>query len=443
MQAKEFFCPCLMCLGYLFSECACCCSSMACKCVGSACGTVGASVATRFGYGLLFLTNALLSWISLSDYWNKKLEDMAHGYLKISCPQGNCYGVLSVHRLQFALTLFHFGLSLLLLNVKSSQDPRSGIQKGFWGPKLLVYIGVVVGSFFIPNGFFIFYSKYLAIMGAFLFVLIQLVLLTDMAHTFTETMIEHWDLEQNNFYLGVLISTSLILMIGTIIATVLMFMWFGTENCGLNQFFITFNIILCIGITIASINPIIQENNPKSGLTQASIVSAYSTYLVFSSVVNEPTNSCNPFQSSGTKSTTVVLGAIFTFVAILYSTSSAATKSAALTGIEIESAEPLIGGNPPTSSNFNGNYPEDDEKDGCLYSYAFFHFVFGLACMYLSMLLTDWNNLETVESNQGQFVRVGSSWAAVWVKIVSSWVVILLYLWTLLAPIVLPDRDFF
>jgi hypothetical protein len=30
---------------------------------------------------------------------------------------------------------------------------------------------------------------------------------------------------------------------------------------------------------------------------------------------------------------------------------------------------------------------------------------------------------------------------SVWVKMISSWLVILLYFWTLIAPIVLPDRD--
>lgn len=35
-----------------------------------------------------------------------------------------------------------------------------------------------------------------------------------------------------------------------------------------------------------------------------------------------------------------------------------------------------------------------------------------------------------------------SPWTAVWVKICSSWAGLLLYLWTLVAPLVLPNRDF-
>eukprot|EP00835_Amoeboradix_gromovi_P001995 NODE_103_length_20051_cov_0.229401.p7 type:complete len:431 gc:universal NODE_103_length_20051_cov_0.229401:12933-14225(+) len=427
-----------MCIG---TECACCFGGMACRCVSSICGNVGSSVATRAGYGILFLFNAILSWVSLSDAWDRKLEQLAHGYLKIKCPQGNCYGVLSVHRIQFALTIFHFFLSLLMLNTKSSNDPRSSIQKGWWGPKLIIYFGLIVAAFFIPNEFIVFYSNYIAIIGAFLFVLIQLVLLTDMAHTFTERMIENWDIEKNNFYLGVLISTSLILVIATLTLTVLMFVWFGKDKCSLNQFFISFNLILCFGLTLASISPVVQEHNPKSGLTQASIVMSYCTYLIFSSIVNEPHNTCNKFDSPGSRSTTVILGALFTFVAILYSTSSAATRGTQLIG---ESNTPLIdnaASREEMSTEISGKYPHDDESIGCLYSYSFFHFVFGIACMYLSMLMTNWNTMTSITSNGEQFVEIGQGWAAVWVKVASSWIVVLLYLWTLFAPILFPERE--
>ena len=32
--------------------------------------------------------------------------------------------------------------------------------------------------------------------------------------------------------------------------------------------------------------------------------------------------------------------------------------------------------------------------------------------------------------------------AAVWIKITSSWMGLLLYIWTLIAPVLFPDRDF-
>jgi len=37
-------------------------------------------------------------------------------------------------------------------------------------------------------------------------------------------------------------------------------------------------------------------------------------------------------------------------------------------------------------------------------------------------------------------VNVG--WTSVWVKVVSQWVTVALYSWTLVAPTLMPDRDF-
>ena len=41
-----------------------------------------------------------------------------------------------------------------MYGVSSSKDPRSGIQNGFWGIKVLIYVGAIVGAFFIPSGTF-------------------------------------------------------------------------------------------------------------------------------------------------------------------------------------------------------------------------------------------------------------------------------------------------
>ena len=45
-------------------------------------------------------------------------------------------------------------LTVMMIGVKSSNDPRAGIQNGFWGIKFLVIIGGMIGAFFIPNGAF-------------------------------------------------------------------------------------------------------------------------------------------------------------------------------------------------------------------------------------------------------------------------------------------------
>ena len=71
------------------------------------------------------------------------------------------------------------------------------------------------------------------------------------------------------------------------------------------------------------------------------------------------------------------------------------------------------------------------------YNYAFFHFIFASASAYLAMLMTGWG--DRAFEDGGAPVDVG--WASVYVKYASLWVTGLLYTWSLVAPAVMPDRD--
>ncbi|CAG8572427.1 3144_t:CDS:2, partial [Dentiscutata heterogama] len=189
----------------------------------------------------------------------------------------------------------------------------------------------------------------------------------------------------------------------------------------------------------------IQIANPRSGLSQASVVVLYCTYLITSAVANEP-GECNPLtQSSGTRTTTIVLGAIFTFLAIAYSTTRAASQGKALITksdyhpLNTATAVPLMTNQP---NGLNPNMRSDSVLAASIESgYVFFHLIFAIASMYVAMLLTNWNNMSTEDdNNDGELVKIGQSYTAVWVKVISSWACFLLYTWTLVGPVLMPDR---
>lgn len=203
----------------------------------------------------------------------------------------------------------------------------------WWGPKVLVWLLLVVVTFFIPNGFFIFWGDYVALIGATIFILLGLVLLVDFAHSWSETCLDNWEKSESTLWQWILIGSTAVMYITTITLTGVLYGYFASSGCTLNRFFISFNLALCIISTITSIHPTVQASNSRSGLAQAGMVAAYCTYLTTSAVTNHAHNSCNPFtRSSATGTTAVVLGAIFTFLAIAYSTSRAATQSRALVG---------------------------------------------------------------------------------------------------------------
>lgn len=381
-----------------------------------------------------------------------------------------------------------------------TRTKRAAIQNGWWGPKILAWAALVVVSFAIPNGFFIFWSKHVANLGSVAFILIGLVLLIDFVHTWSETCLAKWEEHGSEAWKWILIVSTLAQYAGVVALTVVDYVYFGQSGCGLNQFFITFNLILCILATALSISPPVQEANPRSGLAQSGMVAIYVTYLVTSAVANhkDSDGKCNPLtaRADAARSSMVVVGAIFTFLAIAYSTSRAATSSKAFAGKKsssagggaiqlptdddsemgrLDAAQPPIvrdqpsrkdsvriqammaavaAGSIPASAldedsddedeeRSSGVAPDgDDERAGTKYNYSWFHVIFCLAAMYVAMLLTDWcvllssfwvvvcadrslsrNVVVSADTgNDGDYIRIGRSPAAMWMRIVSSWI---------------------
>ncbi|GAA5919553.1 hypothetical protein JCM5296_000272, partial [Sporobolomyces johnsonii] len=113
-----------------------CVSGLAFFCRGQAASALtkscncNSSVATRVGFSLIFLLNSLLAWIMLSDWAIRQVEKWSYDWIKMDCDEGRCYGVLAVHRICFALALFHMILSALLIGVKDTRTKRAAIQNG-------------------------------------------------------------------------------------------------------------------------------------------------------------------------------------------------------------------------------------------------------------------------------------------------------------------------
>jgi hypothetical protein len=72
------------------------------------------------------------------------------------------------------------------------------------------------------------------------------------------------------------------------------------------------------------------------------------------------------------------------------------------------------------------------------YHYSFFHMVFALASMYIAMVMTGWGLADAAV--EVDVVDVG--WGSVVVKLIAVLFAAGLYTWSLIAPVVLEDRDF-
>jgi hypothetical protein len=211
------------------------------------------------------------------------------------------------------------------------------------------------------------------------------------------------------------------------------------------------------------------------------MVAVYCTYLTMSAVGMEPDDQqCNPLvRNQGTRTASIVLGAIITFLTMAWTTTRAATyglagstlsrSGSAYAQVSQDDNHTLVTTQPSSrrelreaalraaiesgslpasamddsdddedwsSDEESGSRKRDDERGSTRYNYSLFHVVFMLSTAWIATLLT--MNVKPGENEN--FVPVGRTYWASWVKIVSAWVCYTIYSWSLAAPALLPDR---
>uniref|UniRef100_A0A452SX86 Serine incorporator 3 n=1 Tax=Ursus maritimus TaxID=29073 RepID=A0A452SX86_URSMA len=411
----------------------CLCSGASCL-LCSCCPNSKNSTVTRLIYAFILFLGAAVSCIMLTEGMEsqlKKIPGFCEGGFKINVAERkvdkDCdvlVGYKAVYRINFALAIFFFAFSLLMLKVKTSKDPRAAVHNGFWFFKIAAIVGIMVGSFYIPGG---------------------------------------------HFTTALLSVTSVCYILSVVFVGLLYAYYTKPDGCAENKFFISINLILCFVVSIISILPKIQEHQPRSGLLQSSLITLYTMYLTWSAMSNEPDRSCNPglwsivtHMTAPTlapgNSTPVVstpappsksghfvdlesfIGLTGFVLCLLYS-SIRTSNNSQVSKLTLSGSDSVI----LRDTAANGGSDEEDgqprravdnEKEGVQYSYFLFHFMLSLASLYIMMTLTSWY------SPDAEFQSMTSKWPAVWVKISSSWVCLLLYVWTLVAPLVLTNRDF-
>ncbi|XP_074113049.1 serine incorporator TMS1 isoform X3 [Cotesia typhae] len=439
------------------AQTACLCGSAACSFCCSQCPSCRNSTSARIMYALMLMLGTITACITLAPGLQDVLKKVpfcsnSSNYVpdtfKIDCE--SAVGYLAVYRICFIVSLFFLLMSVMMIGVKSSKDHRAPIQNGFWAIKFLLVIGGVIGAFFIPEGSFGPVWMYFGMIGGFFFIIIQLILIIDFAHSWAEAWVSNYEETESKCWYAALLSATFFNYCLAIGGVALLYIYFTLpSDCSLNKFFISFNLILCVIVSAISILPSVQEFQPHSGLLQASVVSLYVVYLTWSGVSNSPYHECNPGllgiiasndirkQNQAAFDKESVIGLIIWFSCVLYSSLRTASKSSKIT----MSDKVLINDNGADGRNHDaesGAEPKvwDNEEDSVAYSWSFFHLMFALATLYVMMTLTNWykpnSTLETLNSNP----------ASMWVKIISSWMCLGMYVWSLVAPTILRDRDF-
>ncbi|ULT91257.1 hypothetical protein L5515_008927 [Caenorhabditis briggsae] len=428
---------------------ACCFGSAACSLCCSACPGAKNSTTTRIMYALMLISATFIAVMMLLPGVQQKLVDNKWlcDYAGVNCQ--HAIGYQAVYRVCAGAASFFFLMMILMIGVSSSKDGRSSIQNGFWFFKYILMFGIITGYFFIGSESLATPLMYIGMLGAFLFILIQLILIVDFAHGLAESWVSQYeDNDSRACYAGLLVTTFGGFLLCLIAAGYVFLNYAIGDGCGLPKFFIIVNVLICVAISILSVSPMVQEVMPRSGLLQAVVISGYIIYLTWSALLSNPNESCNPTVANITQSTITtgtnnkiddtfvtpmpvhsLISLLIWLVCLVYASirNSSNTSLGKITGDTEEHVQ---------LNDVEGGKAWDNEEEGVAYSYSFFHFMFCLASLYVMMTLTSWYHPDS------DLAHLNSNMASVWVKIVSSWICAGLYSWTLVAPLVFPDREF-
>lgn len=330
------------------------------------------------------------------------------------------FGFFVIFRVLLGAAMYHALQSIALIGVNTSEDPRSILQNGLWPMKFFTLIGCVTVCFYIPPSYFqsIFY---ISLAGASLCTLIQAFLLVDLAYEYAEYLVDQYEETSMNRYKYILIGSTVFFNSIILIGSIVLFIKYPS---GWDRTLLIMNFLASITMTIISGLESVQDLNPRSGIFQSSLLGAYNFYLILSGLLSRPDQT----SSSTSERWIQTLTTIGYFMAIFF-----AAFSAFRTG---QASHKLLITRPSDSKD-----DEDSQEESEDYSRSFFHFIFLLSALQLAILMNRWRAPEIDKVNK--ILKIVDLNISFHVKVSTSWVITLLYIWTLFAPYFFPDRDFY
>ncbi|GLJ12667.1 hypothetical protein SUGI_0195450 [Cryptomeria japonica] len=369
-------------------------------CIGQSCSGTNRML-VRFLYMAIFLVNTLIAWM-VRDFGQNAFAHLR--YMRYCRGDLICLGSEGVLRISFGCFVFYFIMYMSTVGVTTVNDPRDAWHTGFWPIKSLIWISCLVVPFFIPTSVTKFYGE-ISRFGGGIFLFVQLLAILNFVYWWNE----NWASENNTRRWQVyMLTVSVVSSAASIVGLIMMYIYFTPRvSCGVNIFLITWTLILVLlmfGISLHS--------KVNAGPMIPGLISLYAVFLCWSALVSEPDSEvCNlQPQLTGRGDWITLLSFAFGAFTLVMATLS--------TGID------------PKSLSMATKESSTDTK--IPYGYGFFHFIFGLASMYLAMLFLGWNLQHTIEKWTLDF-----GWASVWLKIINQWLAVSFYVWTLTGSLIL------
>ena len=440
------------------AACACCqgvCRAC-CACGGSKDGQVNPD-AGRVGSMWVVISAIVLS---LVGQYYLPMRHLDYYAFNAGCDTNACKGAAAVYRVSACTALFFVVNAAVGWLNPSFHDRR-------WATKLLGWILLLCISMLIPNYVFgLDGYVWVARIGGFVFVILQQVLLIDLAYWANDSLVALADEDVSEWCgypspLVALLVGTLVLFAVAIAGIALLFTYFSGD-CPAPDVILSITIVL---VVVATLSQLFVSRD--ANVLTSSVVAVYLVYLASSAVAANPVERCNAFHKNGDDWVSVAVGLVVTLIALAYSVYSASSSVKYLAdGKPIADNAPggdtmhkiMTGqldqrGRPTGDADAKDDYDatrtaesveSGESDDGAPVSQKTpaevlsFNGVMALMAMYLAMVLTNWGSLEKA----GNAAAPSSGQVAMWIIASSQWTAGLLYIWTCVAPALFPSREF-
>lgn len=426
-----------------------------CNCYHAALSTQNAMM-TRTWHIVIFLLYLIAGWLIHS--YVPQFYHLLPTDLDI-CPEETC-SLLIINRISLALFVFHLILALVLFGTTRSDQPLSSFQNETWGAKFLLLFILLVGCAFVPEWVFLYYG-WISVAGAFLFILIEIVIISDMGHT----IIQHMNIKRDyrNSVLGsdtslsgpglahdpneitasdiagVVVTLALAMgSIGLIVYSSWLFE--SLPKCHMNIIIMVLWLVIVISVMFVTFCSKVSRSRQELGALGASAVIFYATFLLWNaSVVDDPGQCTAPFVPYGPIYwITTSVGAITALTLIIYS-------SLIIRVVPYEiNTDILANGSssdPRYLQELNHHPMRPNPQDS--YNYSKINFMFALASMYICMLLTNWSVIRRYKddfSPDVDIVETSLGWISLIGDISAAWILLLVYVYFVCYPYWCPTK---
>jgi serine incorporator 1/3 len=252
----------------------------------------------------------------------------------------------------------------------------------------------------------------------------------------------------------------------------LVYMFFQFTGCATNNAFISLTLILCILL------PIAQLTGGEGNLLSVACISVWATFLCYTAIIKNPEATCNPLIGESSP-ISITYGLLLTLISLSWAgwsytaedkltdakyssnTNEVVIDSHDKESDILEKQERVNRGKrdvagvvviqSETDATADDNYIPVDEKqtsneevtetsESSKTSNAWrLNVALAVVSCWCAMTLTEWG---VVQANDGTIANRNVGHVSMWVIIGSQWFVMSLYLWTLIAPRLFPNRDF-